>query len=160
MLAELEAQKDVTQPLLTWITLHRGLAMLFEGREAEAARSLPRSKIAASIHMTPRRRRTSNFFIDVAHNLADQAPVITRVARDLNKTNYEAIAFLLYGLKNWHKGKFEDGRFLLQQFKSSRPEAPTIGSAATCHWPRSISTPTWTTTRSRRNCVRRIQSRK
>ena len=122
MLAELEAQKDVPQPLLTWITLHRGLAMLFEGREAEAAPVFAEIENRGVYSHDPTEEKTSNFFIDVAHNLADQAPVITRVARDLNKTNYEAIAFLLYGLKNWHKGKFEDGRFLLQQFKSSRPE--------------------------------------
>ena len=124
MLAELEAKQGVPQPLLTWITLHRGLAMLFAGREAEAAPVFAEIETRGVYSHDPAEAKVSNFFIDVARNLADQAPVMTRVARDLNKTNYEAIAFLLYGLKNWHKDKFEDGRFLLQQFKSSRPEAP------------------------------------
>jgi len=124
MLAELEVKKDVPQPLLTWITLNRGLAMLFAGKEAEAEPVFAEIENRGVYSQDPAEAKVSNFFIEVAHNLADQAPVVTRVARDLNKTNYEAIAFLLYGLKNWQKGKFEDGRFLLQQFKSSRPESP------------------------------------
>jgi hypothetical protein len=124
MFAELEAKEHVPQPLLTWITLHRGLAMLFAGKEAEAGPVFAEIENRGVYSQDPAEAKVSNFFIEVAHNLADPAPVVTRVARDLHKTDYEAIAFLLYGLKNWQKGKFEDGRFLLQQFKSSHPEPP------------------------------------
>ncbi len=123
-LDELEAQPNVPQPLLNWITLHRGLALLLASREAEARTIFEKIVERGVYSHDPSEEKMSNFFIDTAKKLTEQFPVQKTLASALDKENYESIALLCYALKNWGMGKFDDGTALFRQFHSSSPKSP------------------------------------
>ena len=62
--------------------------------------------------------------MDTAHLLSSTLTVQASVARNYEKSNYQAIALLLFALKDWQMAKFEEAGPLFRQFHSSAPEAP------------------------------------
>ena len=123
-LDKLEETPNVPQPLLNWITLHQGLALLLSGHEAEARPVFAKIEERGVYSHDPAEEKMANFFTDTAHQLAGQFPVQSSVARNYEKSNHQAIALLLFALKDWQMGKFDEAGPLFRQFHSSSPEAP------------------------------------
>ena len=120
----LAALPNVPQPLLNWLTLHEGLALLFAGREAQA-RAVFTALAARGPYSEDRtEQKMANFFVNVSTQLAGDLPIQSRVAVQYDKANYESIALLLYALKDWQMGSFELAGPLFRQFFSAKPEAP------------------------------------
>jgi predicted RNA-binding Zn-ribbon protein involved in translation (DUF1610 family) len=116
--------QDVPQPLLNWLTLHEGLAQLFAGREADSRRTFSRLAAREIFGKDPADRKLAVFFIDLGKELESDQAKPASVARDIDKSSYESIALLLYALKAWHLGKYDDAGPLFRQFQSSTPQAP------------------------------------
>ena len=123
-LDELERRPKVPQPLLNWITMHRGLALLLAGREADARTIFATLEERAAYSHDPAEEKMSGFFTDTARQLAGAFSVQPSVASKYEKSNYQAFALLLYALKDWQMGKFEEAGPLFRQFHSSSPAAP------------------------------------
>ena len=122
-LDELEMRKP-PQPLLNWITLHRGLALLLAGREAEARPIFASIEERGPFSHDPAEEKMAGFFTDTAHQLAGAFSVQASVASNYDKFNHEAIALLLFALKDWQMGKFDEAGELFSQFHSSKPKEP------------------------------------
>ena len=75
-LDELEKRPGVPQPLLNWITLHRGLALLLAGREAEARTIFTTIEERGAYSHDPAEEKMSAFFTETAHDLADRKSVV------------------------------------------------------------------------------------
>lgn len=120
----LEARPGVPQPLLNWITLHRGLALLMAGREPEAREVFGKIEERGAYSHDPAQEKMSAFFVDTAHQLAGAFSIQPSVARNYEKTNYQSIALFLFALKDWQMGKFDEAGPLFRQFHSSAPETP------------------------------------
>ncbi|MEO7319561.1 MAG: serine/threonine-protein kinase, partial [Chthoniobacteraceae bacterium] len=123
-LDELEARPSVPQPLLNWITLHRGLARLVVGKEQEAREIFAKIVERGAYSLDPAELKMSAFFMDAARELVDAFPIQASKARDYDKSNYQSIALLLFALKDWQMGNFDEAGPLFRQFHSSSPEAP------------------------------------
>ena len=124
-LDELEARSGVPQPLRNWITLHRGLVLLLVGKEPEARETFAEIEKRGRYSQDPGEDNISDFFLDTARLLAGAFSVqASEVREKYAKPNYEAIALLLFGLKDWQMGKFEEAGPLLTQFEHSTPQAP------------------------------------
>ena len=123
-LDELETHPSVPQPLLNWITLHRGLARLLAGKEPEAREIFAKLEERGLYSHDPAEEKMSGFFVDTAHQLSSSLTIQASVARNYEKANYQAIALLLFALKDWQMAKFEEAGPLFRQFHSSAPEAP------------------------------------
>lgn len=123
-LDELEARPNVPQPLLNWITLHRGLARLLAGKEPDARDIFAKIEERGAYSNDPAEEKMSAFFVDTAHQLSGAFTIQQSVARNYEKSNYQSIALLLYALKDWQMGKFDEAGPLFRQFHSSAPEAP------------------------------------
>lgn len=123
-LDELEARPNVPQPLLNWITLHRGLARLLAGHEPEAREIFAKIEERGAYSHDPAEEKMSGFFVDTAHQLSGAFTIQASVARNYEKSNYQSIALLLFALKDWQMGKFDEAGPLFRQFHSSAPEAP------------------------------------
>jgi serine/threonine protein kinase len=124
---KISSQPDVPRPLLDWTDLHQGLALLFAGKETESRRAF--SRLAArDLHgKDTSDKKLSQFFIDTGRAMETGEAKPASAARDLEKSNHEAIGLLLFALKDWQLGKVEDGGSLFRQFQSATPEPPV-------HW--------------------------
>jgi predicted RNA-binding Zn-ribbon protein involved in translation (DUF1610 family) len=123
-LEQLAASPNVPQPLLNWITLHQGLALLVDGKEAEARPVFAQIKERGPYSQEGAESKMSAFFIDTADKLAGDTAVERTVAVNYQKSSYEAIALFLFALKDWQLGNFDEASALFRQFSNARPEAP------------------------------------
>ena len=123
-LDELETRPSVPQPLLNWIGLHRGLARLLAGKEPEAREIFAKIEERGAYSHDPAEVKMSAFFVDAAHQLSGAWTIQASEARNYDKSNYQSIALLLFALKDWQMGKFDEAGPLFRQFHSCAPEAP------------------------------------
>ena len=120
----LETRPGVPQPLLNWITLHRGLALLLAGKEPDAREVFGKLEERGPYSHDPAEEKMSGFFVDTAHQLSGAFSIQASVAHNYEKTNYQSIALLLFALKDWQMAKFDEAGPLFRQFHSSAPNAP------------------------------------
>jgi hypothetical protein len=110
--------------LLSWITLHQGMARLLDGKEDDSRKVFGRLGSRQMFGKTEDDRKLSGFFIDLGKQLETDQPQLAAVAKDLDKSNYQSLALLLYALKDWHLGKVDDAASLFRQFHSATPARP------------------------------------
>jgi len=115
---------EVRRPVSDWADLHQGLSLLFAGKETDSRRPFSRLAARELYGKDQGERKLSQFLLDIGHamEVGDTKPAAA--ARDLQKSNYEAIGLLLYALKDWHLGDLENGGALFRQFQSASPEEP------------------------------------
>ncbi|MEQ1858943.1 MAG: protein kinase [Chthoniobacteraceae bacterium] len=115
-------EPDVPKPLLNWLTVHEGLAHLFAGDEKTARRVFSRLEARPPTGRGAVERKQSEFFINLGKTLQAARPIPSDAAQYYDKTNYECVALLLAGLKDWMLGDYDEGGRLLRQFQSSTPD--------------------------------------
>ena len=117
-----EAAKPVITPVhLAWANVLEGLAELRAGRSAEADAAFKKLTERGPFSRKAEDEKLAQFFIETARQMTGPAPLAPSAASALNKTNHEAIAPLLFGLKDWQLGKIEDAVALLRQFRETKP---------------------------------------
>lgn len=117
-------EMDVPQPLLNWLTLHEGLAQLVANNEKASRLAFTKLSTRELYGRTPEEKAQAQFFVDLGKRLSTAKTVPSGVAKDFNKSNHEAIALLIFGLKDWALADYEEASRLLRQFESSTPEPP------------------------------------
>lgn len=121
-LAKLDARTDIKQPLHNWITTFAGMAALFAGREPEARKLFAKLETRGPIGTAPGEKKLSDFFLDLGNNLKGEDVVPTHIANRYDRFNYEAIAFLIYALKNEGLKKQDEAMTYYRQFTTTNPE--------------------------------------
>jgi fructosamine-3-kinase len=123
-LQKLEAETGLSQTIRDWVIVYRGMAELLAGREPKARpvfRSLTKQASEAG---NPAEKKLHPFFNDLARKLGSDAVIPVSDAKDYDKTNHESIALLLFALKDWIIGAFDEAGPLFRQFLSASPQAP------------------------------------
>lgn len=118
-------EPDLPPVLLNWLTVHEGLAQLFASDEKAARKVFSRLAARELAGRGNEERKQSQFFIDLGKALETDKPIPADVAKDYDKSNYEAVALLCMGLKDWMLGDYDEGGRLLRQFQSATPD-PTV----------------------------------
>jgi hypothetical protein len=121
-LKEVQNEPDIRQPLLNWIAFHEGMAWMLAGQDKEANEVFGRVEDRGLFSQHPKDELEANFFVNVAHLLRGKDPISADVAKDYDRWTFEGIAFLLYALKDWNLGKFDDAVALFRQFQNANPE--------------------------------------
>lgn len=116
-------EPDLPPILLNWLTLHEGLAQLFAGDEKAARKTFSRLSARTLQGRGNDERKQSQFFIDLGKTLETDKIITSDVAKNYDKSSYEAVALLCFGLKDWALGNYEEGGALLRQFQSATPDA-------------------------------------
>jgi hypothetical protein len=121
-LTNLDAKTDPPQPLRNWITLHAGLAELLAGREEPAQKHF-KAIVDRGVYSTdPTEQDLANFFIRTAKRTMGREPIKLDAVADLDRSNYEAIDFFIFGIRNWSLGAYDDAWQLLRQFSRCTPQ--------------------------------------
>lgn len=115
------AQPKLPPVSAAWANLLEGLAESVAGHEVLANDAFKKLANRASLSTTQDDAKLAAFFSDVARRMTDRSPIPPNAAGTQSKTNHETIARLLFGVKNWQLGRFDDGVALLREFRQTKP---------------------------------------
>jgi predicted RNA-binding Zn-ribbon protein involved in translation (DUF1610 family) len=112
------ANRELSDPDRAWAALLEGTAELGaeHSEQARAAFALVPELAAKTADQA-----LTNFLVKIANRVNVEQPIPPREAQEIDRGGYESIALLLYGLRNWQLGDFEDGGAFLRQFRSALP---------------------------------------
>ncbi len=120
----LNARNDVPEKYQDWVLIYGGMAELLVDREKE---SRPIFAQLAERHATRRTEgKLSPFFYDLGIVMSSEGTVPGRGASRYDKTNHEAIALFLFGLKNESLGALEDAITFYRQFATAVAMGPEM----------------------------------
>jgi hypothetical protein len=123
-LEKLETEKEVPQPIRNWVTVYRGVAELLAGREREARAVFASLEKRATDSTEQPENKLTRFFSELARKAGGDSPIPASDAKDYDKTNHESIALLVFALKDWIVGAFDEAGPLFRQFFSATPQPP------------------------------------
>jgi hypothetical protein len=109
----------VPQPTRNWITLQNGAARLLAGKLPEARAEFAKVEQRGPFSTDPREEKLAKFFVEMARRAASDEPQKSDVAQSFDADSTEAFALLVFGLKDWILGSFEDASSFFRQFKSA-----------------------------------------
>jgi hypothetical protein len=120
-LRTLDASGVAPQPLRNWINMNAGLAFLLAGQPEEAQKEFKKVEDRGIYSPDPSEQKIASFFVNTTQLAAGEAPHPAAVAKDYDQTNHEAFALLLFGVKDWSLGAFDDAGALFEHFQSAMP---------------------------------------
>ena len=123
-LKRVDDASGLTQPLQNWVTINEGLVSLLQDNAAEARDRFNLVQERSHFSNDPSDSSLVDFFSKVGAAMASSAPIPAAQGTGYALDSYEAIAPLLYGLKDWSLGKFEDAGKLLNFYLGSSPKEP------------------------------------
>ena len=115
---------DLTQPLLNWARVHDGMTALLNHQLADARAIFGNLQRGGLFSKAPGEHDLANFFPEMGRYLADEKNVPAAAVKVWNKGTLEDLALLLFGLKDWEQGDFEDADHLFEAYLSGKPPAP------------------------------------
>jgi serine/threonine protein kinase len=121
-LTSLDAKTTPPQPLRNWITLNAGLAELLAGREEPAQKHFQEILKRGVYSPDPAEQDLATFFVDIAKRAAGHEPIKLEAVADLDRDNYEALGFFVFGIKDWSLGAYDDAWQLFRQFTRCTPQ--------------------------------------
>jgi hypothetical protein len=119
----LDARPDTPQPEKNWITLHAALTELLNGHADKANARLETLKARGRYSSDPAEEELGKFFVDTAGQAGGAGAISSASARNLNHGNFEAFALLLFGLKNWSLGNYDEAAAIFSDYAQVTPEA-------------------------------------
>ena len=120
ILTSIDTEK-VPQPTRNWITMQNGLTRLLAGKLPEAKAEFAKIERRGPFSKDPREEKLARFFVETARRAASEEPLKGDAAKDYDPDTTEAFALLIFGLKDWILGEYEDASYLFRQFRSSTP---------------------------------------
>jgi hypothetical protein len=109
------------EPKNSWAAVHEGLAEYLaeeDGKARGAFRRLTQRLAPTAIGLDP---KLVTFLKRIAEVGAEKSPKSRAEMDQFDKSSYEALAFLVAGVKSWNAGDFADGVALLRQFQQTTP---------------------------------------
>lgn len=121
-LRELDAKEVAPQPLKNWINLNAALALLLKNQPEEAKKEFQKVEARGIYSPDPSEQKLATYFVDLSQAAAGDSPRPAALAKSYDKTNHEAFALMLFGVKNWSLGAFDDAGPFFEHFQSAMPE--------------------------------------
>ena len=118
---EAAAQPKIAPSQIVWANLLEGLSELSAGHRAEADAAFTKITDRGLFSAKPADEKLATFFLGTARQMTGPAPLAPGAASGLEKVNHEALAPLLFGVKDWQLGRIDDAVALLRQFRQTTP---------------------------------------
>ena len=120
---EIVKDNSTQQPTLNWARFNLGLCALIENRTPLAYEMFTAIKEGGAFSSEESDAELATFFVKMAEGMTSPLPVLSELSESWNRKNYEALALLAYGLKNWQFGAFDEAGELFTAFEKATPEA-------------------------------------
>ncbi|HEY3900502.1 MAG TPA: hypothetical protein VGM54_17975 [Chthoniobacter sp.] len=108
--------------LLDWIQFHQGLALMMAGKEIDARPVFAKIEERGPFPKGSNDPELADFMVKLAHLLKGADPVSPDVTGNYDKYNYQGIALLALGIKDFDLEKYEDAEAFFRQFTDVAPE--------------------------------------
>jgi len=105
-----------------WMLANEGLALVTGGQMQNARKLFSEIQKDGMYSQEERDREQANFFMEVARIMSGAGPVSPGTLRLYQRDNFEAFAFLLFGMKNWQMGFIQDAEDILKDFLLTDPQ--------------------------------------
>ncbi len=120
----LAQQANLPQPLTNWARLHEGMTALLNHQPSDARQDFAPLERAGLFSSEERQRVLANFFVEAGRFLSANKDIPASVVPSWDKNTVEAMALLLFGLKDWERGDFDDANALFKAFLDGKPGEP------------------------------------
>ena len=120
----LAQQTNLGQPLTDWVRLHQGLLALLDHQGSDARTIFAKLHQSGLFTTDPKQRDLANFFVESGRFLSGAPTIPASAVKSWNKNNFEALALLLIGLKDWEQSDFADADAFFQAFLDGKPGDP------------------------------------
>jgi serine/threonine protein kinase len=119
----LDAVPDTQQPEKNWTTLHAVLAEFLNGHVDLAKKHL-QALVDLGLYSTdPAEKDLGAFFVDTGTKALTPEVVTADSCKNLDRENYESLDLLLYGLKDWSLGNYDEAGTLFRQYGEITPDS-------------------------------------
>ncbi len=115
---------DLPQPTRNWAQLHKGLTALLDNELTESRAIFADLRKQGLYAKEGPPLKLANFFVETGRFLADAKPIPASVLASWDKDSFENMALLLFGLKDWALGNFEDADAIFQAYLAGKPPEP------------------------------------
>ena len=122
--AALLQRTDLVQPTLNWVKLHNGLTALLNNEATEARAIFSELQKDGLYTKDGTQLKLANFFVETGRLVAEPKPVPAGVLKNWDKDTVENMALLLFGLKDWSMGNFDDANAIFEAYLAGKPPAP------------------------------------
>ena len=120
----LAQQTNLGQPLTDWVRLHEGMAALLNDEPSDARTIFGGLQKVGLFSTDPKQHDLANFFVESGRFLSDSSRIPASAVKSWNKNSFEAMALLLFGLKDWELADFDDANAFFQAFLDGKPGDP------------------------------------
>jgi len=112
---------ELNEPTRKWAKFNLGVCLLLKGDEEEARKHfLELTKLDEVASSDKSVLALNNFFGQAGFALSDKLPVRNDAfAFSIEGPPYESVAYLAFGLKNWHQSKFKPASRFFRLFQSA-----------------------------------------
>ncbi|HSI15921.1 MAG TPA: serine/threonine-protein kinase [Chthoniobacter sp.] len=115
--------KTEAQPQKNWITLHQVLVDFLAGRNEQADAKLQQIEERGKYSPDPAEDDLATFFLTAAERAGGAKAITAESVKEQDRRNYEALSLLLYGLKDWSLGEYEEAATLFRQYAQITPDS-------------------------------------
>jgi serine/threonine protein kinase len=123
-LQKLDGDSDLAQPFENWITLNEGIASLIQEKWDDARGWFRVLNQRSHFSTDAGDSDLVKFFSNVGQAMIVSGEITPSAGTDYSLNNEEALAPLIYALKDWNMGRFEDAAGLFGLYLSSTPKDP------------------------------------
>jgi hypothetical protein len=125
-LSNLDDQTDLTQPFQNWITINEGIACLFQENLGDAQSWFRVVGERSQFSNDPSDKPLVDFFSTVDRTMEGNGVIAPATGGNYPPDSIQALLPLLFALKDWNLGRFEDAGKLLGLYLSSTPKDPFL----------------------------------
>lgn len=104
-----------------WIRANQGLALTMAGQKKEAKEVFETLQSEGLFSNEDEKAALANFFVEIGRIMLSKEEITPATLNLYNKDNFEAFAFLLYGMKDWQMGDLEKANQILTEFSKTNP---------------------------------------
>lgn len=123
-LRKLDERDDIAQPTHNWVTLYAGLAELLAGHDEESRKVFAKLVERGPFSTEGGSRKLADFFTEIGQRMSSEGRISSKISSRYERTNYQALALFLYGLKNESVEEFDDAGAFYRQFTTIAPRDP------------------------------------
>ena len=115
---------DLVQPMRDWARVHQGFTALLDDEQGDSRAIFANLERDGLFTKDPAQLKLANFFAEVGRLLSDARTIPAGVTKNWDKNSFEGMALLLFGLKDWSMGDFEDANPIFEAYLSGKPTGP------------------------------------
>ena len=121
-LKQFEERPNVVQPQKNWAILMEGIAAHLNNLAWDGRNTFERLRSDGPFSDKDADAKLARFFVETGRLMAGEGVLNSKIASDYTTDDFEPVALLAFGLKNWEANDFAEATAFFQAFLSTDPQ--------------------------------------